>query len=95
MSVSSLRHKQSRVEPGTLARPAYLWFFVVANVSMWIQHIQETEAAARGVSRRVYTLAGGRRGTAGLTPAEIEKKAQAAGDRGRTTQVFIYIHVYI
>ena len=95
MSVSSLRHKQSRVEPGTLARHAYLWFFVVANVSMWIQHLQDKAAAARGVSRWVYTLAGGRRGTDGLTPAEIEKKAQAAGDRGLTTQVFIYIHVYI
>ena len=75
MSVSSLRHKQSRVEPGTLARPAYLWFFVVANVSMWIQHLQDKAAAARGVTRWMYTLAGGRRGTAGLTPAEIEKKA--------------------
>jgi hypothetical protein len=95
LSVSSLRHKQSRVEPGTLARPAYLWFFVVANVSMWIQHLQDKAAAARGVSGRVYTLAGGRRGTAGLTPAEIEEKAQAAVDRGRTTRVFIYIHVYI
>ena len=52
-----------------------------------------------GVSRSVYTLAAGRRGTAGLTPVEIEEKAQAASDRGsdrgRTTQVFIYIYMYI
>jgi hypothetical protein len=55
---------------------------------------QETVAAALGTSRTPYTLAGGRRGTLDLTPAEIEEKAQAVReqglDRGRTTQV-LYI----
>ena len=35
-----------------------------------------------GVSRRHYILAGGRSGTAGLTPAQIVEKAEAAGERG-------------
>ena len=37
-----------------------------------------------GVSREEYTLAGGRSGTAGLTPAQIQEKTKAAGERGRT-----------
>jgi hypothetical protein len=57
--------------------------------------MQDKAAAALGVSRLQYTLAGGRRGTAGLTPAEIEEKAQSARDRGRTTQVFICKRVFI
>jgi hypothetical protein len=36
-----------------------------------------------GVSRWHYTLAGGRAGTAGLTPAQIVKKAESARERGR------------
>jgi hypothetical protein len=35
-----------------------------------------------GVSRRHYILAGGRSGTAGLTPAQIVEKAEAARERG-------------
>ena len=46
---------------------------------------QATAAAAMGVSRWHYTLAGGRSGTAGLTPAQIQEKAEAAGERGLTT----------
>ena len=34
-----------------------------------------------------YTLAGGSAGTSGLTPAQIQEKAQAARERGLTTQV--------
>ena len=48
---------------------------------------QETAAAARGASRLLYTLAGGRYGTADLSPAEIEESAGAAGERGHATQV--------
>jgi hypothetical protein len=52
---------------------------------------QATAAGAMGVSRRHYTLAGGSAGTAGLTPAQIEEKAEAASERGSerglTTQV--------
>ena len=44
-----------------------------------------------GVEREEYTLAGGRSGTAGLTPAQIQEKTEAARERGlttgRTTQV--------
>ena len=38
-----------------------------------------------GVAHREYTLAGGSAGTSGLTPAQIEEKAEAAKERGRTT----------
>ena len=38
-----------------------------------------------GVEREEYTLAGGRSGTAGLTPAQIQEKAEAARERGLTT----------
>ena len=48
---------------------------------------QATAAAVLGVAREEYTLAGGRSGTAGLTPAQIQEKAEAASERGRTTQV--------
>ncbi len=47
---------------------------------------QATAAAVLGVAREEYTLAGGR-STAGLTPAQIQEKAEAARERGRTTQV--------
>ena len=40
-----------------------------------------------GVSRGYYTLAGGRAGTAGLTPAQIVQKSEAAREQGLTTQV--------
>ena len=46
---------------------------------------QATAAAVLGVAREEYTLAGGRSGTAGLTPAQIQEKAEAAGERGLTT----------
>jgi hypothetical protein len=39
------------------------------------------------VSRGYYTLAGGRAGTAGLTQAQIVKKAESAREQGLTTQV--------
>ncbi len=52
---------------------------------------QATAAAAMGVEREEYTLAGGRSGTVGLTPAQIQEKTEAARERGlttgRTTQV--------
>ena len=48
---------------------------------------QATAAAALGVSRLHYTLAGGSAGTAGLTPAQIEENAEAASERSHTTQV--------
>ena len=38
-----------------------------------------------GMEREEYTLAGGSAGTAGLTPAQIEEKAEAGRERGRTT----------
>ena len=46
---------------------------------------QATAAAVLGVARKKYTLAGGIAGTSGLTPAQIEEKAEAAKERGRTT----------
>ena len=44
---------------------------------------QAKAAAVLGLLRWHYTLAWGRAGTAGLTPAEIEEKAEAARERGR------------
>ena len=46
---------------------------------------QTTEAAEVGVSRLHYSLAGGRAGAAGLTPAQIAHKTTDAQERGRTT----------
>ena len=43
---------------------------------------QATAAAEMQVSGSHYTLAGGRSGTAGLTPAQIVEKAEAARERG-------------
>ena len=40
-----------------------------------------------GVARTPFTLAGGRAGTAGSTPEQIEDAAEAARARGRETQV--------
>jgi hypothetical protein len=48
---------------------------------------QATAAAEMQVSRSHYTLAGGRSGTTDLSPAQIVEKAEAAGERGHTTQV--------
>jgi hypothetical protein len=46
---------------------------------------QATAAGVLGVAHGEYTLAGGSAGTSGLTPAQIEEKAEAARERGRTT----------
>jgi hypothetical protein len=63
------------------------------SINFVIVNQQTTEAAEVGVSRLHYSLAGGRAGAAGLTPAQIAHKTTDAQERGRTTLVLIYCDI--